>query len=88
MRGQPCVCSLIESTIWERLRVLGLTGMADEAMWQQQSPSLAPLTFEELLGLLVDAEWIECENRQLTGRLRKPGCASRPRLKALACMRP
>ena len=62
---------MIESTIWERLRAMGLTAMVDEALRQQQQPSLAPLTFEERLGLLVDAEWIARQNRQLTRRLRE-----------------
>ena len=62
---------MIESTVWARLRALGLSAMVDEALRQQQSPSLAPLTFEERLGLLVDAEWIARENRQLTRRLRE-----------------
>ncbi len=62
---------MIESVTWERLRALGLTALAEEAIRQQRDPTLAPLTFEERLSLCVDAEWIAQQNRQLNRRLRE-----------------
>lgn len=53
----------------ERLRALGLTAMADEWLRQQHDPALAPLSFDDRLGLLVDAEWLVRENRRLARRL-------------------
>jgi DNA replication protein DnaC len=53
-----------------RLRQMGLTAMADEVVRQQQDPAAVPLTFEERLGWLVDAEWVARSNRQLARRLR------------------
>ena len=55
----------------DRLRALGLTAMAEEWLRQQQDPALAPLSFDERLGLLVDAEWIARENRRFSRRLQE-----------------
>lgn len=68
---------MIESVIGERLRALGLTALAEEALRQRQDPTLAPLTFEERLGLCVDAEWMAQQNRQLARRLQKPSITER-----------
>jgi len=62
---------MIESVTWDRLRALGLTALAEEALRQRQDPTLAPLTFEERLGLCVDAEWMAQQNRQLARRLQE-----------------
>lgn len=62
---------MIESVTWERLRALGLTALAEEALRQREDPTLAPLTFEERLGLCVDAEWMAQQNRQLARRLQE-----------------
>jgi DNA replication protein DnaC len=55
----------------DRLRTLGLTAMADEWIRQQQDPGLAPLSFDERLALLVDAEGVAQDNRRFTRRLRE-----------------
>jgi DNA replication protein DnaC len=54
----------------DRLVALGLTGMAKAFEEQRQQPDVASLTFEERLGLLVDREAIERENKRLVTRLK------------------
>lgn len=61
---------LIHPTI-EKLQTLKLTGMVKALSEQQQMPDIDSLGFEERLGLLVDREATERENRKLTTRLRK-----------------
>jgi DNA replication protein DnaC len=53
-----------------RLVELGLTGMAKAFDEQQRQPDIAALAFEERLGLLVDREATERENKRLITRLR------------------
>jgi DNA replication protein DnaC len=53
-----------------RLVELGLTGMAKAFDEQQRQPDIATLAFEERLGLLVDREATERENKRLITRLR------------------
>lgn len=55
----------------DKLQTLRLTGMYHALVEQLQMPDLAPLTFEERLGLLVDRELTERDNRRLTTRLRQ-----------------
>jgi len=57
----------------ERLTALGLTGMAKALEEQQRQPDIAALPFEERLGLLVDREAIERENKRLVSRLKFAG---------------
>lgn len=54
----------------DRLVALGLAGMAKALEEQRQQPNVASLTFEERLGLLVDREAIERENKRLVTRLK------------------
>ncbi len=61
---------LIHPTI-EKLQTLKLTGMVKALSEQQQMPQIDSLGFEERLGLLVDREATERENRRLTSRLKK-----------------
>lgn len=63
----------------DRLRELRLRGMADAFAAQTGSPDAANLSFEERLGLLVDAEWTHRRNTALArllreARLRLPAC--------------
>jgi DNA replication protein DnaC len=69
---------LNESTL-DRLRELRLRGMADAFAAQIKSPESADLSFEERLGLLVDAEWTHRRNTALTRLLRDA------RLRMAAC---
>jgi DNA replication protein DnaC len=57
----------------DRLVALGLTGMAKALEEQRRQPDVAALAFEERLGLLVDREAIERENKRLVSRLRFAG---------------
>jgi DNA replication protein DnaC len=57
----------------DRLTALGLTGMAKALEEQQRQPDIAALPFEERLGLLVDREAIERENKRLVSRLKFAG---------------
>jgi len=57
----------------QRLVALGLAGMAKALEEQRRQPDLASLTFDERLGLLVDREAIERENKRLVSRLKFAG---------------
>ena len=57
----------------QRLVALGLTGMAKALEDQRRQPDVAALSFEERLGLLVDREAIERENKRLVSRLKFAG---------------
>lgn len=63
----------------DRLRTLGLTGMARAFVEQLERADFHALAFEERLGLLVDREVTDRENRRLernlkTAKLRDPAC--------------
>lgn len=60
---------LIQQTI-DKMNAMKLSGMADTLAQQLGSAEHARLSFEERLGLLIDAEWIFREHRKLTKRLR------------------
>jgi len=55
----------------DKLQVLKFTGMAAALADQMAMPDIDELSFEERLGLLVDREATERENRRLTKRLRR-----------------
>lgn len=55
----------------EKLRRLGLHGMAKAWEIHQSEANLGDLTFDERLGLLVDAEYFARENKRLTRLLRE-----------------
>ena len=55
----------------EKLQHLRLTGMLKALEDQSQSPEIDSLSFEERLGLMVDREVTERDNRRLKTRLRK-----------------
>ena len=63
----------------DRLRELRLRGMADAFAVQMESADAVNLTFEERLGLLVDAEWTHRRNTTLARLLREA------RLRMAAC---
>jgi DNA replication protein DnaC len=60
---------LTEPTI-EKLKALRLDAMAAAWLEQQSSSAANGLSFDERLGLLVDAEWVARENKRLTNLLR------------------
>jgi DNA replication protein DnaC len=55
----------------EKLHTLHLTGMLKALGEQQQMAEISSLGFEERLGLLIDRELTERENRRLETRLKK-----------------
>jgi len=55
----------------DKLQRLKLTGMAAALAEQMQMPDISELDFEQRLGLLVDRETTERENRRLSSRLRR-----------------
>lgn len=60
---------LIQQTLG-KMNAMKLSGMADALEQQLRAGEHARLSFEERLGLLVDAEWSVREQRKLTRRLR------------------
>lgn len=55
----------------DQLRQLALHGMLKAIAEQEQQPDIESLSFLERLGLLVDRELLERDNRRLTSRLRQ-----------------
>jgi len=64
----------------EKLTELRLAGMARALREQMETRDIGSLSFEERLGLMVDREMTERDNRRLTLRLKKA------RLRERACM--
>jgi DNA replication protein DnaC len=54
----------------DRLVALGLTGMARALEEQRKQPDISVLAFEERIGLMIDREAIERENKRLATRLK------------------
>jgi len=59
---------LNEPTV-ERLRTLRLDAMVSAWQEQQASPEIRTLDFDERFGLLVEAQWLQRENRRLKRNL-------------------
>jgi DNA replication protein DnaC len=57
----------------QRLIALGLAGMAKALEEQRRLPDMAALAFEERLGLMVDCEALERQNKRLVTRLKFAG---------------
>jgi len=55
----------------EKLRGLGLDGMAGAWLDQPKQPEIASLAFDERFGLLVDAEWDHRQTKRLDRRLKE-----------------
>ncbi|MBI4468866.1 MAG: ATP-binding protein [Acidobacteria bacterium] len=64
----------------EKLHILRLRGMLEALEEQSKQPEASSLSFEERLGMLVDAEWLQRQNRALARRLKHA------RLKQSACL--
>ncbi len=54
----------------QRLVALGLAGMAKAFDDQQRQPDVTALTFEQRIGLMIDREATERENKRLIARLK------------------
>jgi DNA replication protein DnaC len=61
---------MLSHPTFDQLRTLKLTGMLKALQEQEQMPDIDRLNFLERLGLLVDREAQERDNRRLTTRLR------------------
>jgi len=61
---------LTEPTI-EKLRALRLEVLATTWAEQQKSPEVQKLSFDERLGMLIDAEWLHRENKRLARALKE-----------------
>jgi DNA replication protein DnaC len=55
----------------ERLESLGFRGMAKALREQLQNPEIETLAFEDRLGLLIDREATDRDDRQMSARLRR-----------------
>jgi DNA replication protein DnaC len=55
----------------DKLQSLKLNGMVQALMEQMKLPDITELSFEERLGLLVDREITQRDDRRLTNRLHK-----------------
>lgn len=62
---------MLNHSTLETLQELGLKGMAAAYRAQLEDPEMQSLSFDERLGLLVDREWGERQNRRLARRLRE-----------------
>ena len=62
---------MLTHPLLDKLEILGFYGMLKALQEQMQMPDIEKLTFEERLGLLIDREMTERDNRRLKTRLRK-----------------
>lgn len=60
---------LIQPTI-DKMKALKLTAMAEAFVEQLRFPDIASLSFEERLGLLIDCQMTDVENRRVQNRLK------------------
>jgi DNA replication protein DnaC len=71
---------MLTNPIMDKLSAMRLTGMAKALTEQMEMQDLNSLTFDERLGLMVDREMLDREDRRLATRLRKA------KLRVPACM--
>jgi hypothetical protein len=71
---------MLSNPIMDELTAMRLTGMAKALTEQMEMQDINSLTFDERLGLMVDREMTEREDRRLATRLRKA------KLRVQACM--
>lgn len=62
---------MLHQQTFDKLAALKWHGLARALEEQMQQPEVASLSFEERLGMLVDAQWLWRENRALASRLRQ-----------------
>ena len=53
----------------EKLRGMKLNAMAVEYIRQCETPSISALSFDERIGMMIDAEWLSRENNRIKKRL-------------------
>ncbi len=62
---------MLDEPTYERLITMRMRGLADAWLQQQKDPEIDQLGFDERLGLLVDAEWLDRHNKRLKRNLRQ-----------------
>ncbi len=62
---------MLNQPTFDKMHAMKMTGMADALQQQLDSGSFTKLSFEERLGMLLDAEYAEREQRKLTRRLQR-----------------
>jgi DNA replication protein DnaC len=62
---------MLTQPLFEKLHQLGCPGMLTALKEQLDQPEAEQLGFTQRLGLLIDREWVDRENRRLTTRLAK-----------------
>ncbi|HME68713.1 MAG TPA: IS21-like element helper ATPase IstB [Myxococcota bacterium] len=62
---------MLNEPTMEKLRALRLGALAAAWVEQQRNPQASSLGFDERLGLLVDAEWLDRQNKRLARALRE-----------------
>jgi DNA replication protein DnaC len=65
------ICSMLTEPTKDKLVRLALPGMARAWEEQQGNAEISALSFDERFGLLVDAEWLERQNKRLARVLRE-----------------
>lgn len=61
---------MLNQVTLDKIHAMKMTGLAEAFELQLQSPQYTELSFEERLGLLVDAEWTTRQQRKLQRRLK------------------
>lgn len=61
---------MITEQTMEKMSALKLFGLRDAFSEQLEQPSYASLTFEERVGMLIDREWTDRENRKQKRRMK------------------
>jgi len=56
---------MLDRETLNKLREMKLSAMADKLAWQLERPDMQCLSFEERLGMLVDAEWLAKRGRRI-----------------------
>lgn len=67
------VITMLNETTINKLNDMRLRSMASSLREQVSDPGMASLTFEERLGLIVDAEWSRRKNNHLARLIKKAG---------------
>lgn len=61
---------MLDEPTYEKMIQMRMRGLAEAWLAQQHDPDVAQLSFDERLGLLIDAEWIQRENKKMQRSLR------------------
>jgi DNA replication protein DnaC len=61
---------MLNQTTLDKIHAMKMTGLAEALEMQLRSPQYTELSFDERLGLLIDAEWTARQQRKLQRRLK------------------